>query len=447
MTEQEWNTLFGEAAVLTLTDEERRYFALNPLDPTWHTMRFDSKIDESVTRTTLFFEGDIIVKTITETVGRCLGNIHSLNYSESDTRVPTENRELILPLTARGKPKKLSPSALENINPFGCTFTLEIADRNTTKILLNNFRAARNFPVGEEKRIAAIRNEADFHAFTRDYMESCGTDYFPKLEAFRTAERKTVRYKVGDIFRMSYDRTHYCYGIIIGEVRRYTQMPELPKLHNLRRQMTVPLLLRAWELVTERDDMTADELAAYPLGRTWLCSDDDILRGNHPIVGHRALREDDLEFPLLCVKCLLSNPNIPIREQESFGKMFGTVLSPVYDLYIEWGFAQTMIPRDKISDRLRELMNAYPGSGIGVQLGIVPRFLVPEDKLACHHFYRNNLHEPHNAEIRRELFRNLNLPEDCDLDTFARAFGGLTGAEILEKIAPPQKTAQPRSKT
>ena len=447
MTEHEWKTMFGEAAVLTLTDEERRYFALNPLDPAWQTMYFYSRLDESMTRTTLFFENDTIVKTVIETVGQHLGNIISLHYDESDTRVETENRKTILPLTTRGKPKKLTPSNLENINPFGCSFVLEIADRDKTKIFLSNFRAARDFPIGEEKRIAAIRNETDFHAFTRYYMERCEPDYFEKLEAFRTAERKTVKYKVGDIFRMSYDRTHYCYGIIIGEVRKYTQMPELPKPHTLHQQMTVPLLLRAWELVTERDDMTANELAAYPLGRTWSCSDDDILRATHPIVDHRDLCEDDLEFYLICAKRLFSNPNTSICGQETYGKMRGGDIRQVYDLYIEWGFAQTVIPRDKISERLLELMLEYPGSSNGTLLSVVPRYLVPEDKLTCHHFYRENLHEPHNTEIRREIFKNLDLPEDCDFDTFANAFGGLTRTQILEKITPPVKNTRKRSTT
>jgi hypothetical protein len=119
----------------------------------------------------------------------------------------------------------------------------------------------------------------------------------------------------------------------------------------------------------------------------------------------------------------------------------------VYDLYIEWGFAQVIIPSDKISDRLRELMQEYPGSSNGTLLSVVPRYLVPEDKLTCHHFYRNNLHEPHNAEIRREIFKNLGLSEDCDFDTFARAFGGLTGAQILEKITPKKKNTRQRSKS
>ena len=105
MTEQEWKTMFGEASVLTLTEEERRYFALDPIDPAWQTMHFYSKLHDSVTKTTLFFEGDTIAKTITETIGQNLGNIISLYYYEADTHVQTENREIILPLTPRGKPK------------------------------------------------------------------------------------------------------------------------------------------------------------------------------------------------------------------------------------------------------------------------------------------------------------------------------------------------------
>lgn len=446
MTEHEWKTMFGEAAVLTLTDEERRYFALNPLDLTWQAMHFYSRLGDSVTKNTLFFEGDTIVKTVTETIEQRFGNIHALDYTESDTHVQTENRETILPLTACSKPKKLTPSNLENINPFGCSFDFQMGNQSQPQIFLDNFRSAQRFPIGEEKRIAAIRNETDFHAFTRYYMESCRADYFEKLEAFRTAERKTVKYKVGDIFRMSYDRTRYCYGIIIGEVRQYTKMPELPKLHTLRQQMTVPLLLRGWELITERDDMTAEELAAYPLGRTWSCSDDDILRATHPIVDYRNLCEDDLEFHLICAKRLFKNSNIWICGQETHGKILGNDTRQVYDLYIEWGFAQTVIPRDKISDRLLKLMAEYPGSSNGTLLSVVPRYLVPEDKLSSHAFYRQNLHEPHNAEIRREIFKNLGLPEDCDFDTFALAFGGLTRTQILEKITPKKKTARQRSK-
>ena len=95
MTEQEWKTMFGEASVLTLTEEERRYFALDPIDPAWQTMHFYSKLHDSVTRTTLFFDGDTIVKTITETVVQRLGYISALSYSESDTRMQTENRDTL----------------------------------------------------------------------------------------------------------------------------------------------------------------------------------------------------------------------------------------------------------------------------------------------------------------------------------------------------------------
>lgn len=57
---------------------------------------------------------------------------------------------------------------------------------------------------------------------------------------------------------MELDRTHYCYGIITGTIKKFTAMPELPEKHSLRQLMMVPIMVRAYQLITEDPNLKSD---------------------------------------------------------------------------------------------------------------------------------------------------------------------------------------------
>jgi len=344
----------------------------------------------------------------------------------ADTRLQTEDREYVLPLTARGKPKKLTATSVRSVTPFGCTFHVQMMRSRKRgavggKVFLYNQRAKRDFPVGEQEEAAGIESDADFHAFMARYMATCPVDYFDRLEAFRRAEKVTIRYRVGDVFRMSYDRTHYCYGIITGEVKKVKALPEFPQVHSLRWTMMVPIMVRLYALETERADMTPEELRQYPLGRMIVCADNDIIWGNYPIIGHRSLTAEDIEFQL-------------IPDVQKLGQGFADKVP--FNVQVEWGLCSTVVPYRRIPEELRQkLIDLHYGAHYnGVLGGIPPEFALPEQHCAHWVMHQKNLLNPHNDALRGEILMLTGLPADADMDDFARAFGGLTRAEIAQRV-------------
>ena len=133
------------------------------------------------------------------------------------------------------------------------------------------------------------------------YINTCASDYFDKLAAFKNAKKVTVRYKPGDIFRVDFDRTHYGYGLITGTVKQFLSMKDLPEDHSLRSLMAVPIMIRPYKLLSSKSDLKAEDLSSVPLGRMMICSDNDIIWGTHAIVDHKKLEPNEIEFHLVSV--------------------------------------------------------------------------------------------------------------------------------------------------
>lgn len=416
MTLKKQNEKFGDSFLISLTNEERRYLALSPIYSEWDTETYHTKTNLWYTKVTAFFDGNTIVKVISETK-RILDNGLATyeNYVEYDTKLDTDDRKLLLPLTQRGKAKPLSASNINAIMPFGCSFALVLESDNDTFLELSNPRANKRFPVGEWDTVAAIRSEADLHNFMKSYIDTCREDYFDKLKAFRSAKKVTVKYKVGDIFRMDLDRTRYCYGIITADIKKLKAMPELPEKHSLRSLMTVPIMVRYYQTVTDDPSLKAKDLCQIPLSRVNIVSDNDIIWGTHTVIDHKTISEDDLEFNFICTTRRL------------FQRSENT-------LYIEWGFANTELRYEQISDKLKEMLLDYTSPHFGVNLRIDPQMAVPDQKHRNYYSYKNNLLNPENKEMLNEIFFCLGLSADTTFDQFAKKFGGLTRAEIASRI-------------
>lgn len=444
MKEQDWTEIFGDGYVISLTDEERRYFALAPLDPAWDMQRFCYQSEQRCTRLTVFFSGSTIVKVIDEEI--CVqpaqrrfgqkvtmallkqpgGTRYMERYAEYDTQLPTEERRLVLPLTERGTPKKLTATAVRSVEPFGCHLLVKMDRRewrgsHWCAIFLTNRRAAQEFPIGEREAVARIDSDADFHAFARRYMDTCPPDYFARLEAFRSAEKVTVKYRPGDVFRMAYDRTHWCYGLIICDVKRLRALPETPGSSTLHRLMQVPVIVRLYELLTDRADMSPEELQSYPLGRAFACADNDIIWGTHPVVGHRRLTAEDIELPLI-----VGTWRRRLLRYEGTDE-------PV-DIPVEWGLCSTVIPHGTVPEALQKRLSEYRTPHGGVLTCIPPEYAVLDEEHRALPYFQNELLDPHNDAFRGELLKLAGLPAEAGFDDFAARFGGLTRQEIADRM-------------
>lgn len=435
MAKNDWDNLFGKDYFITLTNIERTYFALTPLSDRWECETFYSKTNMWYTRVVVFYEGNTIVKVIHEEK-RLLGDntVDFAYYQEYDTTLVTQERKLLMPQTARGKPKKLTAANITAVLPFGCRFHIQFQRGKDSYLILDNPRANKEFPVGEWEHIKNIKNDTDFHIFASYYIETCRESYLEKLKAFQNAKKLTVKYMVGDIFRMDYDRTRYCYGIIIGDVKRIQSLPELPERHSLRQLMMVPIMVRFSQLITDDPSLKNDDLASIPLGRLSICADNDIIWGRHTIVDRKKLDTEDLEFNLVCTKLFseLSQHETLFTQDRMFRD--GMIKNKTYSLFIEWGTAQAVLSSNRISPELKAIMDSYSSPHGGVNISIDPLYAVPDSKRKNAVNYRMNLLNPENSELKELLFSALGLKPDSDFDEFATAFNGLTKEVLCSKI-------------
>lgn len=424
---------------ITLTNEERRYFGLDPLKETWEKLSFYSVTYQLKKRTVLFFDGNTIVKVIYEDHSvNNEGEFVRRNYTEFDTRLETDNRKQILPLTARGRAKPVTPTNVMAVKAFGCEFFMTL-EKDKSYMRAWNSRNHLEIPIGETKRIHKITCDEDLHQFMKYYMSTCPEDYFELVDEVRNTEHQTVRFKPGDIFRCQEDRTHYTYGIILGKTREIEKWAELPKVHSFRTLMDQPLIIRMYDFRTTDRDMTADTLSDKTLRPPEICADADILWGTHKIVSHKELTPDDIQFHFQLAR--------QRGESEHFTPFTAELLkrSPVpvslkepFSLYVEWGFTSFELPWDIVPESIREMLDEGVYFNGGVSLGISGYYcgktLAQILKDSPRNLIQYNLLLPENHDKFNMIMDFLELPHDCTLDEFAEKFGGISRQKYIELV-------------
>ena len=389
-----WDTLFGENLYLNITNEERKYLALEPIQDNFELSQYYSKTNLFHKRTNLFWDGDRIVKIISEEKKVSdKGDILFESILEYDTDIKTQNREFIVPLTARGKLKKLTPTNVLACSISGCSFYFE---RNHTKEkspvdMYITGQYSKSIYVGEWERRDKIHNDSEFHEFMKYYIETCPQDYFDKIYALKNAQKEHIKFEVGDVFRFEIDRFRYAYGVIIGKISDILNWEVLPERHSFRTLMTVPIMVRCYEIFTENKNMTVEELSDIPLGRMNICSDSDIIYGACEIIGHKKLEENDIEFNLICSKTIGNNTRFTTTSQHTLIDAKVIDSPPRYDLFIEWGTSTTTLLYEDMTDRLKEYMADFKNIYGGVSLGVGSRSRIFANKGEEAYFYKYDL--------------------------------------------------------
>lgn len=409
--------------IFELKNDERRYFGLEEIKNEYEVETMFSKLctirgDSILKRTTIFFEGNIIKKVIYEErlisskYGISDDTVYDNRYKEFDTNLLTENRQYILPLTDKGKPKKLTSTNIMAVDPFGCVFDFYEISRqgNESGLFVGNYRNNQKLPVeGFEK----IKNNEDFREWIEWFISSCPDNYFEKVERVRTMKHRTVKFGSGDIFRMEYDRGNYCYGLILGKIRKIQKWKECLENHSFKWIMGQPILVRLYDLITPRADLTAEQLEEYELLPVQICVDNEIIWGTHPIVAHKKLEENDIDFKL------------SFRRKND---------SDEYTYTFEWGMCQTTL---KLTDEQLELHNQYVKGIIWddhiTGLRILTNDIECKAETGTPYSISSVWHEK-NRIARRFWFGLLNLSEDADFDEFNKKYGGMTRSEIIKRL-------------
>lgn len=438
--------LFQSGHLILIKNEDRKYFGFSQIDDSWEIKNFYSKTNLWHKQTKVFFDKDDVVRKIIHEEIKAYdmklkkselltAKRRSEHYCEYDTSIKTDNREFVLPITKKGVPKKLNPTNLMAFMPDGIRFSLDINHVDDETFMgMYHPKSGSFYPMGEAEKISGIRNNDDFQEFAKYYIRTCPKDYLTRLEKLKSAKKLRVKIENGSIFRMQYDRFNYTYGLILGRAGDFINIKPTPKEHSFNALMMQPLLIRFYDIITESDDLSAKDLREIPLCPLQICSDAEIFWGCFPIIDTKTLCENDLDFHFICTKIISKNPHNNKFTQD-FLMESGIIKKENYKLYIEWGFTQVEIPKKKISYELNNAIADYYSPFNGVSMGIYPRYCgKSKEELLEYHDYKNDLLAPHNSHILALIMENLGVSKEISFDEFANKFGGLTKAEILEKL-------------
>ncbi|MFD1888309.1 immunity 26/phosphotriesterase HocA family protein [Paenibacillus wenxiniae] len=373
--------------ILWLTNELRPYFGLQQLDSNWEWMELRAGY-------WIALEGDIIRK--------CIGT-YEQSYSETDVHMATRDRQWIVPLTAKGKEKKLNFSNITGIKAASMKFSAGIRDHDhrgyVTVINPNN---TVSLPIPEYEHVFTAE---ELIAQLQQYPTQLPPDYDRKLERLLHAKRQRYHPIPGDIFRVELDLFYDAYVLVIGDMRNM-QKDGLFSEHSLWNQlMTMPLFVRPYVYrTTERSPDLSQIIAAPQANYAITVMDDYFLRGHYELVGHKLLEEHDIAFPI------------------GYGQINA---QPEASYCLSWGTGTAFKPASQV-----QFQTACTYSNHGVHAGISRHDFEPLE----HRDWPQTLDHPLYAGARQQAMAEFGFPATISYDDFNEQTGGLTRKQYVHYL-------------
>jgi len=377
-----------------LNNSQRPFFGLNPIDPEWDEVEIKPGY-------TLFFDGNVVKKVISFLSYRAFDE-----YREYDTELPTRERQFVLPKTAKGKEKKLNYTSVNAVMPSGVEINLKTGEYSS--LWVGNCRNAISLPLPEGAKPATIE---EFQQWRDAYIADSPLDHFEKVDRMRNLPHRTIRYFNGDIFRFDIGREHYGFGIIIGQIRKMQKDGIIPERHAFNFLMTVPLLVRYYQIKTKNRDLAMEEITSSPLLPTVIMSDASLLWGSVDIVGSKQLQAEDIHFPM--------NAGRPIPGSGDY-------------FCFCWGTG-SIVTEDK--NKIPSIRNQKYSLGLdffihGVSLGIDDAMV--ERAMRGESPRTNDLSHPDYASFKEKVCELFELPLDITFDEFNSKHGGMTRQQYAD---------------
>ncbi len=380
-----------------LSNEARRYFGLDPIEKHWEEVQV-------IPGFFVYYDGDCIMKIIE------VRNIMGLQYWETDNKVRTRNRTLILPRTSRGKEKNLTPARLNKILPTGCKFQAGFSEgpHGGSGISVENPRNSKRLPITNASN---IRSLAQLRHWIANYISTCPADYFDKVNKLKNSPHVTVKYQAGDVFRFELDQINYGFGLILGEIRKWQRDDILPAGHPMHTLWNVPILVRLYLLKSNNKDLPIEEIARQHLLPSIIVADGPIIWGSCDIVGSKDLIETDIELPIhICTWTL---------EGETVARLYWGPASAETDRVAE---LESLLGRDHLF--------AYNGVGCGMPTYLIDEFYQENPE----HLALGDIRDRRNRALHEQVFQLFGLSPDISYDEFNREYEGMSRSELAQYI-------------
>ena len=368
--------------IFELTNEQRKYLGLIPVEEHWELVKFDNGIY-------YYFEDDIIRKEI---------KVSKNYYHEAElNEKTTENRTMILPKTKRGKIKKFNYTATQSFSPFGTYFTF-----STDGVIIANYTTQRTYysEIFSEKEKISLD---DLKKWLDKWMKETTEEDLEEIEEFKNAKRKHCKFKEGDFFAFKLSRREWCFGRILMDVSKLRKDENFEKNKNygLAHLMGKPLIIKVYHKISDNKNIDLKELSECLALPSQPIMDNIFYYGEAVILG-----------------------NLPLKPEEN--DMFISVSESISGIdkniaYLQYGLIYREIPLSDYEKLIKELKigaQTLRREGIGF---VIDTYKLKEciEAKSNSPFWekykkRNvpDLKNPDHIELKRKIFKAFGLDAD-----------------------------------
>ena len=365
-----------------LTNEQRKYLGLIPVEEHWELVKFDNGIY-------YYFEDDTIKKEI---------KVSKNYYHEAELNEKTaENRTMILPKTKRGKIKKFNYTATQSFSPFGTYFTF-----STNGVIIANYTTQRTYysEIFSEKEKISLD---DLKKWLDKWMKETTEEDLEEIEEFKNAKRKHCKFNEGDFFAFKISRREWCFGRILLDVSKLRKDENFKKNKNygLANLMGKPLIIKVYHKISDNKNIDLKELSKCLALPSQAIMDNIFYYGEAIILG-----------------------NLPLKPEEN--DMFISVSESISGIdkniaYLQYGLIYREIPLSDYEKLIKELKigaQTLRREGIGF---VIDTYKLKEciEAKSNSPFWekykkRNvpDLKNPDHIELKRKIFKAFGLDAD-----------------------------------
>lgn len=277
---------------MELTNEQRKYLGLEIIEPAWERVEIPNnclKPELSTGRDILFFDGDVLRKVIwLSDKGSFCENSYNLRTQD--------DRTVIAPITAKGKPKRLNGVNIQRCTPYGVYFEFTGGYELRGGVHIASYTTQRTYYSSGFAGVPFMK-ESELQNFLDRWIADTSADDLAEIQAFAGAKRQHCKYREGDFFRFRYDRRNYGYGRILLDVRRFIKSGG--KFWDIL--MGKALCVSIYHIVTEDRDVSVEELLRCDSCPSEYMMDNRFYYGEYEIIGNVPLPEDyrEIDYPIM----------------------------------------------------------------------------------------------------------------------------------------------------
>ncbi|MBQ6890638.1 MAG: immunity 26/phosphotriesterase HocA family protein [Oscillospiraceae bacterium] len=267
-----------------LTNSQRKCFGLLPVESHW--ARIEPRPSPYDQHTTVaYLDGTTLKKVIKS------GNDIYTEYELCEQL--SDDLRYLLPKTAKGKPVLLSASTLEKRSGIGMCLSYSRHNSGYSYIDLFNHNSQKCYYDNSCESLFT-RGIDDFRQWVENWCAETAEDDLADIARFSAQPRQHIQFREGDVFRFKINRRLYGYGRILMDyaLMRKKKIPFWDIL------MGKPLVCSVYHIVTERKDVSLEELAPLNSLPSVNIMDNRLYYGDYEIIGNIPIGEAE-DYPIL----------------------------------------------------------------------------------------------------------------------------------------------------